>query len=223
MVIKTELPGERARTPQHKEARRRAILAAAADAFTAETWEELTVEGVARRAGLAKGTVYLYFTSKEALFLALTTEELAAWLDALDVLLARCRPHPEPHGFARRFARTLDGRSQLLRLLAILHSILERNVPVESVIAFKHFVLVRLTATAEALARVVGGDGERAGRVLLQLYAAIIGLWQLADPGPAVAAALADPALAPLRLDFNRELAALLETQLRGLASTSGA
>jgi AcrR family transcriptional regulator len=221
MVSKTRTPRRRARSPEHKAARRHALLAAAAAAFAQsgrEAWDELTVEAVARRAGRGKGTVYLYSPRKEALFLALTEQSLLAWLDALDAMLARCTPGVEPHAFARRFVRTLDGRRELLRLLAILHSILERNVPVETVVAFKRSVLVRLSSTGEALARVVGGDLERARRVLLHLYAGIIGLWQLADPGPAVAAAVADPALAPLRLEFTRELTDLLETQLRGLA-----
>ena len=55
----------RTHTPQ---ARRSAILAAALEEFTARGYEGARLDDVAKRAGVAKGTIYLYFTDKEALF-----------------------------------------------------------------------------------------------------------------------------------------------------------
>ena len=48
--------------------RREAILAAALDEFSARGFAGTRLEDVARRAGVAKGTIYLYFRDKEALF-----------------------------------------------------------------------------------------------------------------------------------------------------------
>ncbi|TGD93273.1 TetR/AcrR family transcriptional regulator [Methylobacterium nonmethylotrophicum] len=47
---------------------RRAILSAALDAFLAEGFSGARMSDVASRAGLAKGTLYLHFPDKEALF-----------------------------------------------------------------------------------------------------------------------------------------------------------
>jgi AcrR family transcriptional regulator len=47
------------------------ILAAARSEFAAKGFANATVDGIAERAGIAKGTVYLYFPSKTDLFLAL--------------------------------------------------------------------------------------------------------------------------------------------------------
>jgi len=55
----------RAATP---EARRADILAAALEEFTARGFEATRLDDVARRAGIAKGTIYLYFADKETLF-----------------------------------------------------------------------------------------------------------------------------------------------------------
>jgi AcrR family transcriptional regulator len=55
----------RAATP---EARRAAILEAALEEFSARGYEGARLDDVARRAGIAKGTIYLYFADKEALF-----------------------------------------------------------------------------------------------------------------------------------------------------------
>src|SRR5215467_8171352 len=57
-------PGRKARS----EERREAILAAALDEFSSRGFEAARLEDVARRAGVAKGTIYLYFRDKESLF-----------------------------------------------------------------------------------------------------------------------------------------------------------
>src|SRR4051812_49277980 len=53
---------------QSAEERRSAILAAALDEFTARGFEGARLDDVAKRAGVAKGTIYLYFADKETLF-----------------------------------------------------------------------------------------------------------------------------------------------------------
>ena len=49
-------------------ARRAAIVAAGLDEFTARGFAATRLDDVARRAGVAKGTIYLHFKDKEALF-----------------------------------------------------------------------------------------------------------------------------------------------------------
>lgn len=57
--------------------RRDAILAAALDEFSARGFAATRLDDVARRAGVAKGTIYLYFADKEALFQELIRAELS--------------------------------------------------------------------------------------------------------------------------------------------------
>ncbi len=68
----------RAVDPEDKEARRAAILDAAARLFD-ERGELSNVADIAQAAGLAKGTVYLYFPTKEAVYLALHQRQLEAF------------------------------------------------------------------------------------------------------------------------------------------------
>lgn len=53
------------------EARREAILQAAAEAFDARGFEAARMDDIARRAGVSKGTLYNYFESKDALLIGL--------------------------------------------------------------------------------------------------------------------------------------------------------
>jgi AcrR family transcriptional regulator len=63
---------KRADHPEQKDERRLMILRAAADELSLVTSvEDFTINLVARRVGLAKGTVYLYYKSKSALLLEL--------------------------------------------------------------------------------------------------------------------------------------------------------
>jgi AcrR family transcriptional regulator len=66
------------------------LLAAATEAFVRCGYAEVTVADVSAAAGLAKGTVYRHFTSKEEMFLAV----VSAAVDA--VLAGFCAGAPEP-------------------------------------------------------------------------------------------------------------------------------
>ena len=57
-----------ARAPKRSAERREAILAAALEEFSARGFAAARLDDVARRAGVAKGTIYLYFRDKETLF-----------------------------------------------------------------------------------------------------------------------------------------------------------
>src|SRR5262249_47260007 len=53
---------------EKSEARRQAIVKAALDEFCARGFAATRLDDVAARAGVAKGTIYLHFDDKEALF-----------------------------------------------------------------------------------------------------------------------------------------------------------
>ena len=77
-------PG-RPRDPGLEARRKREILAAAATVFARDGFAEADVQAVADAAGVGKGTVYRYFPTKSALFLAAVDEglgELEARIDA---------------------------------------------------------------------------------------------------------------------------------------------
>ncbi len=66
-----------ARRGRRKQARPGELLAAALDMFVDKGFAATRVEDVAARAGVSKGTLFLYFPSKEELFKAVVRENLA--------------------------------------------------------------------------------------------------------------------------------------------------
>ena len=66
--------------------RRDAILAAALDEFSARGFEAARLDDVARRAGVAKGTIYLYFRDKESLFQELIRTMLTPLVGTIEAM-----------------------------------------------------------------------------------------------------------------------------------------
>jgi len=68
--------------------RRQAILAAALREFSARGFAAARLDDVADAAGIAKGTIYLYFRDKEALFQDLIRSEMSPVVATLETALA---------------------------------------------------------------------------------------------------------------------------------------
>jgi AcrR family transcriptional regulator len=208
----------RARKDEDKEARRQLILDEALALYTATSYAEVKMADVAERAKLAKGTVFLYFPTKEALFLALLEDLLFAWFQKLDGLLSGDEGRWTGERLARMVAESLEGQETLTRLLAVLQTVLEQNVTQEQVRGFKERLLTVLVSTGalveQRLAFLAPGEGAR---FLLHVNALVTGLRQMADVAPVTRGVLDLPHMAPLRVDFTTELTAALTHLLRGL------
>jgi hypothetical protein len=117
-------------------------------------------------------------------------------------------------------SQSLVERDSLTRLLTILHTVLEHNVEKAHIMRFKSAVVQRLHRTGEWIERrmpsVPRGDGLK---VLLRMYAIVIGLRQLSDPGPVVEEVLREPEMKPLLVEFREELPLVLSAFLRGSTS----
>src|ERR1700730_2249429 len=79
---------QRARSEEQREARRQAILGAAAAMLAEMPVAEVTLNELSRRAGLAKSNVLRYFESREAVLLELLDSAWQGWLVRLDKELA---------------------------------------------------------------------------------------------------------------------------------------
>src|SRR4051812_29861854 len=79
----------RARSTEDKQARADAILKVGGELCATAGFGGWTMSDLAARAGCAKGTVFLYFPTKETLGLALLERRLGEWFDDVDARLAR--------------------------------------------------------------------------------------------------------------------------------------
>ena len=107
---------QRARNQEQREARRQAILGAAAAMLAEMPVAEVTLNELSRRAGLAKSNVLRYFESREAVLLELLDSAWQDWLAQLERDLAEGSTPPlrspdAPTSWPRRWrARWPPGR-----------------------------------------------------------------------------------------------------------------
>jgi AcrR family transcriptional regulator len=88
-IVVEEIP-EQSATPRQrrKEARPAELLAAALEVFAEKGFAATRLEEIAARAGVSKGTVYLYFESKEALFKAAIEAAMTPAVEAAEALVS---------------------------------------------------------------------------------------------------------------------------------------
>ena len=169
--------GQRARSIAAKESRRATIVQAARRCFEEAEYDALTMADIAQRAGLAKGTLFLYFPTKEALFLEVLDELLHQWLAALhEAVLQDEKPWPSAR-LARILTDSLAEQPVLARLLPVGSHVLEQNVAPERAAQFRHRLMRRFFGTGALIEQRLGlsraGDGVQ---LLLFAHAMIVGL-----------------------------------------------
>ena len=84
-ATRQKTPGARA---IRSAARREAILHAALDEFSARGFAAARLDDVAKRAGVAKGTIYLHFRDKEALFQEIVRSLMTPFVGTLEGVFA---------------------------------------------------------------------------------------------------------------------------------------
>ena len=117
----TIAPAGTSRRDQQKEAKRLALIDAALAVFSRVGFAAAKIDDVAEEAGVSKGTVYLYFESKEKLFEGMVKAKMVPMLDNVEMVMAqstitateRLRAH-----MTFFYAKVLDSdRRQIMRLI----------------------------------------------------------------------------------------------------------
>ncbi len=216
--VKKAISQQRARSTEDKDLRRAHLVEAATQLFASADYDAVTIARVAEAAGVAKGTAYIYFATKEALFLELVRAELTLWLDDLVVTLKRLRTRQPLDAVPAAIARSVTQRPALQRLLMLLHTVIEPKIDEATARDFKLFMLYLLSrASAAVCSKLPGLSSEQAGTLMLQLHALVISLAQLSNPPPVIAQVMAkNPELQFMQIDFESFLRATLTTLVRG-------
>ena len=139
-------------------ARREAILAAALDEFAARGFEAARLDDVAKRAGVAKGTIYLYFRDKESLFQELIRAMLAPLVTIIEGMGAIDLPLPQ---LSERIVDMFVREVYETRRKDVIRLILSEGRRFPQIAEFYYReVLSRIIAAVRALLRRAAARGE---------------------------------------------------------------
>ena len=207
-----------AHAKEDKEARHDEILAAALTLFLQDTRRLPTVASIAAEAGLAKGTVYLYFETKEQIFAALLSRDWHALLSQVEEGFIKSSAHPDKliASFIQRFASFLDSHPYFLRLDSLGYVLMELNLPPDKFWRFKHAFSAALDRAGRAVDAGLSLQAGHGQQLLLRSYALTRGLWQTLDLPDRLRSdeRFAEHPLA--RVDFQAELKDALQEHWRG-------
>ncbi|MCU0756776.1 MAG: TetR/AcrR family transcriptional regulator [Xanthomonadales bacterium] len=174
----------RAINDSEKQEKREAILDAAEQLLRSDPQRLAVMQALADAAGVAKGTVYLYFRSKEEVLLALHQRHVDGFFDAFESRLLD--PTPVDVDAVLLIARERVIEAALyLPLCARVNSMMERELSAPVSCDFKEHVATRLVVAGALLEQRLPQVGRGNGAlILMRSYAAIIGMWMLLHPIP---------------------------------------
>ncbi len=206
---------QRARQAEQKAKRRAAILEAADTLLSPDDGDLPSAARIATQAGLAKGTLYLYFRTKEEIYLAQLAEGYARWAER--VMKGLSEEWPSLDHLLRRYIAFCVANPKTMFLASIGPAVLERNVSEEAAFAFKKGLADTVRQVGELLSVAFPPlSAEQARKLYLHTAALTTGLWQQTHPPETVRRVVEREELKAIQMDFEKDLYTALDALWKG-------
>ena len=208
---------KRARQPQQIEQRRQDILHAAAILMAKQGFDQVSLNGIARKVGVAKSNVYRYFESKEHIFLQLLKQDWEAWQQHLQGKIDSLAGSNDIEALAELLAQSLAEFPRMCELMSVLASVLEQNLSEQALLEFKLESMQLAVGIVAQIHRVLPTVKQEKLLLLTEtLIALVAGLWPLGNPSPLVQKVMEHPQLQPFQMEFKSSLQRSLILVLQG-------
>ncbi|MBE0653817.1 MAG: TetR family transcriptional regulator [Bacteroidales bacterium] len=119
---------QRARKPDQRNLRRQEILQSAYRLFRDEDFSGISLNSIAREAELSKTSIYLYFKTKEEIFLYIYMQACQNMIDAMVAGLVRLPQNPGCMDIAEVCVSALWNDEKMCSLSPLVNASIERNV-----------------------------------------------------------------------------------------------
>jgi DNA-binding transcriptional regulator YbjK len=173
---------QRARTADQKAQRRRAVIEAAETYFLEVGYEAFSMAQLAKKTGVAKGTLYLYFETREELFLTLYEQSLIRWSQ---VFIGDLSGPMTSQAYAQKLYTTASADGTFLPLLIRLAHIIEHNVAIPRLISSKQVFIRQVETIAAPTSTSLKLSKVQAIEVVKTMGVLLIGA-TVADQGPSL-------------------------------------
>ena len=174
---------QRARSSEQKALRRHAVLETAEVYFKEVGYEAFSMAQLAKKAGVAKGTLYLYFNTREELFLTLYEQSLVRWSQ---IFIGSLSDTMTSKTYAQSLYKTTQADGVFLPLLIRLEHVIEHNVAILRLIESKRVFINQVEAVAAATSTALRLSTAQATEVVKTMGVLLIGATQT-DQSPSLA------------------------------------
>jgi len=172
----------RARSSEQKALRRHAVLETAEVYFKEVGYEAFSMAQLAKKSGVAKGTLYLYFNTREELFLTLYEQSLVRWSQ---IFIGSLSDTMTSKTYAQSLYKTTQADGVFLPLLIRLEHVIEHNVAILRLIESKRVFINQVEAVAAATSTALRLSTAQATEVVKTMGVLLIGATQT-DQSPAL-------------------------------------
>ena len=211
---------KRARQPEQREQRRQDILQSAARLMAEKGFDQVSLNAIARGAGVAKSNVYRYFESREEIFLTLLRQDWDDWLVQFEPAAKPLADSGDIQKLSALIATSIAERPRMCELVSVLASVLEQNLSEQALLTFKTESMQlsgRIMAIVQSVLPTLPAHNLMA--IGHTLFALIAGLWPLGNPPEPVQKVMSRPELAAFQLQFRPALELALNLMLKGASN----
>ena len=173
---------QRARSLEQKALRRRAVLQVAETYLLAVGYEAFSMSKLAKKIGLAKGTLYLYFQTREELFLTLYDQSLIRWSQTF---IDELSDSMTSKAYSQKLFSTASADGTFLPLLIRREHMIEHNVAIPRLISSKQVFINQVKTIAKVTAISLRLSEAQAIEVVKTMGVLLIGATQ-GDQGPSL-------------------------------------
>ena len=208
---------QRARSPEHKELRRRMILDAAANVLDRDGFNDTSLNAIAQEAGVVKSGLYRYFESREEILIELMVSDVqemcASVSDAVTGQMS-------VDALADLLASAFVDRPRLCLLTSRMASTLEHNITGETIRSLKRRLNACADIVAAAMCRAIPhweeGDCQR---VLRMSYVLVSGLYPMTNPPEHVRVVVDEDEFCGTQPEFEPTVRFAILAMFRGIES----
>ena len=203
----------RARSDEHKEERLSQIKEATAELFCSCPYSEITLTTIAEKLGWSRANLYKYVTTKEEIFLEISSEKMTAYYGSL------LSAFPEGNNFttdviAEVWAGIVNANQDYMRYVSYLNPIIETNVTVDRLAIFKKKYYYQAYAFRDRLSQMLGCSKEVAYKIQLDVLFYASSNAVCCYKNPLVQEALKQINITPPAMDFYRDINEFLRMRL---------
>jgi AcrR family transcriptional regulator len=180
---------KRAVSDEQKNEKTELIISAAEKLFESDKFERITIEKIAKQAGIAKGTVFIYFKTKEEIFLSIAEKETANWKKHLtEAITSACVKDKKitVEVLCNILISSLENNN-FIKLISILDDTLEQNIDFDKALQFKRYVKAEMEEISALIENTSDTIKKGNGIIIINsLYTCAIGAFKVSNPSETV-------------------------------------
>ncbi|MGP1576918.1 MAG: TetR family transcriptional regulator [Treponema sp.] len=212
----------RARSDNHKKDRLSQIKQATAELFENTPYAVITITMIAEKLGWSRANLYKYITTKEEIILKIAADKMAAYYSSL------LAAFPDGNNFSFEviteiWAGILNANQDYMRYVSYLNPVIETNVTVEHLVAFKKQYYDFAKALSERLSQMLAVTQEAAYKIQLDVLFYASANAVCCYKNPLVQEALKQINITPPPMDFYQDMKKFLKMRMEYRVSVKNA